>query len=109
LIPWKPCSSTDAQLEWHWRSTTDREEEAGGTNFVLGEVRRFSTLRLTRRGNTILAEYSSDKGRSFRAVGPQFTFPDPLPKRMYVGLFWDDYSVGSASEAKFSGLRIINK
>jgi regulation of enolase protein 1 (concanavalin A-like superfamily) len=43
------------------------------------------TLRLTRRGETITPEISTDGGKTFRANRP-ITFSPPLAKTLYVGL-----------------------
>jgi regulation of enolase protein 1 (concanavalin A-like superfamily) len=61
-------------------------------------------LRLTRTGDVIAAEYSSDNGRSFRPAGgpPKF----PLPRTLLVGLAISARDPTKTSEAKFQGLEI---
>jgi WD40 repeat protein len=63
-------------------------------------------LRLTRRGQTITAEYSGDGGRSFHPAGDPVTFPEPLPRSLYAGPAVSARDVDTMSEATFSGLRI---
>jgi hypothetical protein len=41
-------------------------------------------LRLTRQGDTITAEYSTDDGRTFQPGGGR-TFDPSLPNALYVG------------------------
>jgi regulation of enolase protein 1 (concanavalin A-like superfamily) len=65
-------------------------------------------LRLTRQGNTILPEYSSDDGRTFMPLGKAVTFDPPLAKNLYVGLAASSGDHGSTAEATFRDL-IIRK
>src|SRR5207245_361424 len=44
------------------------------------------TMRLTRRGNTIIPEYSTDGGRRFRPAGDPYHFDQPLPTTLCAGL-----------------------
>jgi hypothetical protein len=46
-----------------------------------------TTLRLTRRGNTITPEYSADGGQTFQPVGDPTSLDPPLPRTLYFGLF----------------------
>jgi hypothetical protein len=41
-------------------------------------------LRLTRKGNMVTPEYSTDGGQHFKA-GQSVTFDPPLPPTVYVG------------------------
>jgi regulation of enolase protein 1 (concanavalin A-like superfamily) len=59
------------------------------------------TLRLTRRGDTLTAEYSTDEGKSFQAVD-RYLFVPPLPKTLHVGLLITADNRTRVSEARFS-------
>ena len=59
-------------------------------------------LRLTRRGNTVTRQYSTDEGRTFRSAGPPVTFDRPLPKRLYIGLASAAGDRRQISEATFT-------
>jgi hypothetical protein len=65
-------------------------------------------LRLTRQGNTILPEYSSDDGRTFVPLGKAVTFDSPLLRTLYVGLAASSGDHVSTAEATFRDL-IIRK
>jgi hypothetical protein len=66
------------------------------------DVRPPVVVRLTRRGNTITAEYSLDAGRSFRLAGDPYTFPDFLSRTVYFGLSLSAHDSGKGSEVRFS-------
>jgi len=59
-------------------------------------------LRLTRRGDTITREYSTDDGKTFQAAGPPVVFSQPLAKMLHVGLVVTSDDRSEISEAKFS-------
>jgi len=42
-------------------------------------------VRLTRLGNRIFAEYSTDQGQRFQSAGEPVTFDPPLPATLYAG------------------------
>jgi regulation of enolase protein 1 (concanavalin A-like superfamily) len=94
-------------VQWQWRPGGD-----GATVDVKGEVishaclRLPILLRLTRRGNTITAQYSRDEGWSFQPAGPPLTFDPPLASTVYAGLAITAHDENQVSEAKFSGLEI---
>jgi WD40 repeat protein/class 3 adenylate cyclase len=93
---------------WEWRDLTNAPT-ASQDFLSLTALRALKlpiTLRLTRRGNVLLAEYSLDHGRSFRWAGDPVQFDPPLPKTLFAGLVITSHHVGQTSEAKFSGLEI---
>lgn len=63
-------------------------------------------LRLTRRRDTITAEYSRDNGRSFQRAGDPVTFVPPLPPMVYAGLAICSVNAGTITEAWFGDLVI---
>jgi hypothetical protein len=63
-------------------------------------------LRLTRRGDTITAEYSRDNGRRFQSAGEPVRFDQDLPQTMFAGLAISAHDVKKISEAKFRDLQI---
>jgi hypothetical protein len=63
-------------------------------------------LRLTRRGNTITTEYSSDHGKSFHPASDPMTFDRPLPLTLHVGLVITSHDLDRSSEAIFDRFRI---
>jgi hypothetical protein len=64
------------------------------------------TLRLTRRGNTLLAHYSQDGGRTFQPAGDPRTFSPPLAKNLYAGLAITAADATQYSQARFRDLSI---
>src|SRR5207245_2336380 len=63
-------------------------------------------LRLTRKGNTIIQEYSRDDGRGFQPAGKPLPFAPALPDTVYVGLAITAHDESEISEARFSHLVI---
>lgn len=63
-------------------------------------------LRLTRRANTVNAEYSTDGGRSYQRAGDPVVFVPPLPETVYAGLAICSVNQGTITEARFSDLVI---
>jgi Tol biopolymer transport system component len=92
-------------LDWKWRVTPDDLT-------LFREVIPHSALkppvllRLTRRGDTITAEYSRDNGRRFQSAGDPVLFDQALPQTMYAGLAISAHDVKKISEAKFRDLQI---
>jgi hypothetical protein len=92
-------------VQFKWRATANDE-----TSFR--EVMPHATLslpitlRLTRRGDTIAAEYSRDGGTSFRSAGDPVQFGGALSKRVYAGLAITAHDSSQITEAKFKGLEI---
>jgi hypothetical protein len=84
-----------------WRTAPNGANSASATSFKPPPV----VLRLTRKGDTITADYSADDGKTFR-TGRPFLFSPPLAKGIYLGLFITANDRSQISEAKFSGLEI---
>jgi WD40 repeat protein len=63
-------------------------------------------LRLTRRGDTVAAEYAAADGKRFIPAEDPLPFDPPLAKTVYVGLVITSHNVSRMSEASFSDLRI---
>jgi WD40 repeat protein len=63
-------------------------------------------LRLTRRGNRISAEYSTDNGRSYRAAVEPQSFEPGLAKTLLVGLAITSHDATKVTEARFRSLEI---
>jgi regulation of enolase protein 1 (concanavalin A-like superfamily) len=92
-------------LAFQWRLTAD----AGTDGRWIIDPARFdppAILRLTRRGNTVRAEYSLDEGKSFRTSGDPPIFNPPLAKTLYVGLAITSRDMHQISEATFRDLTI---
>ena len=63
-------------------------------------------LRLSRRGDTVAAEYSLDGGKSFQASKDPVLFRPALPRTLYAGLAVSSNDPARISEARFRGLQI---
>jgi WD40 repeat protein len=63
-------------------------------------------LRMTRRGNRMTAEYSTDGGRRFLPLGEPVTFAQPLPATLSVGLAITSRDPAQTSEARFAGFEV---
>jgi hypothetical protein len=106
-------------LAFQWRGITDQPFSSliGDAQFHLGHVRAIPNadlkvpimLRLTRRGNTVIAQYSKDGGKSFRPADKPLSFRPPLPRTLYAGLAITAGAEGLFTEAKFSGLEVQRK
>jgi hypothetical protein len=109
IRPAQPDSGFLSGLVRQWRPTT------GGDTFVFQTIQNRTlavpvVLRLTRKGDTITPEYSTDDGKSFQAARA-VTFAPTLARTLYVGLAITAGTDGSAdrdriSEAKFANLEI---
>jgi len=62
-------------------------------------------LRMTRRGNTITSEYSTDNGQTF-TESDRVEFETDLPARIHFGLAGASRDGGQLSEAKFGNLEV---
>jgi WD40 repeat protein len=95
-------------LSFQWRSTANEDCE---TQEVISHaaLKMPITLRLTRQGDIITAEYSKDGGKSFQQGGDPLSFAPPLPKTLYVGLAITSHAGSKISEAKFQDLQITLK
>jgi hypothetical protein len=63
-------------------------------------------LRLTRQGNIITPEYSTNDGKTFQAAGDPYPFEVPLPQSVHAGLAITAHEVGEVAEARFSHLQV---
>jgi hypothetical protein len=63
-------------------------------------------LRLTRQGNTITSEFSTDGGTTFNLGADPFTYDAGLPARLYVGLGATAHNSRQVTEARFNGLEV---
>jgi hypothetical protein len=93
-------------LAFQWRHRANDYPGTAGRSSVVRSAALLLpiTLRLTRRGSTVIPEYSSDDGRSYQPAGLPITFGDPLPKTVYVGLAITAHAPGRISEARFRDL-----
>lgn len=87
---WRPISSGAVDLAFAAREATPKLP---------------ITLRLTRHGAAICADYSSD-GTNFQPAGQLLQFEPALPRTVYVGLAITAHDASKISEARFSGLQI---
>jgi hypothetical protein len=83
----------------HGNVVEQRDPSQGGLKLPI-------TLRLTRRGQTMTAECSRDRGKSFRAFGTPYTLEAPLPATLNVGLAIASYDPGRMTSARFADLVI---
>lgn len=91
-------------LIYQWRPAANETTNDMG---VIFDPPRFPMLlRLGRRGNTLMAEYSLDNGRRFQPVANPLTLDPPLVPTVYVGLANSSLEVNEISEAKFRDLQI---
>jgi regulation of enolase protein 1 (concanavalin A-like superfamily) len=90
---------------WQWRRSAD-DGTADAEVIPHAAVKLPILLRLTRRGNTITAQYSRDEGHSFQPAGQPVIFDPPLASTVYPGLAITAHDESQVSEAKFSGLEI---
>jgi AAA domain-containing protein/WD40 domain-containing protein len=88
-----------------WRRTANGDSD---NDFVIenAKLRLPVVLRLTRQGDALRGEYSTDHGKSFHSAGDPLAFAPALPKTVYVGLAITAHNVNRISEAQFSGLQI---
>jgi hypothetical protein len=94
-----------SRLFSQWRGVTDGFAEWPGSFAVdNGALKPPVTLRLTRRGNTVMTEFSTDNGQTFQAAGQPIAFDPPLGKTVYIGVAIAAADRGSTREARFSSL-----
>jgi hypothetical protein len=94
-------------LAFQWRPTTNSGNDLGNSVSIdTDTLKPPITMRLTRKGNTITAEYSTDDGKTFQSAGDPYTFEQALPKTLYVGLAITAHDASQVSEAHFSNLDI---
>jgi regulation of enolase protein 1 (concanavalin A-like superfamily) len=109
IRPAQPFSGFLSGLVRQWRPA------ANSDTFVFQSIHSRTlklpiVLRLTRRGDKITPEYSTDDGKTFQ-VAPTVSFAPPLAKTLQVGLAITAGTDSSAdrtqvSEAKFANLEI---
>jgi hypothetical protein len=63
------------------------------------------TLRLVREGNTVVSEYSTDGGKTFR-LARRTVFAPPLASAIYIGLTITSHNRRQFTTARFRDLRI---
>lgn len=92
-------------LAFQWRAATG---DLTNTRLQLPSVpqKRPITLRLTREGDTVSAEYAQAPGKRFEPAGERLVFTPSLTRRLYAGLVITSHHSGELSEATFSGLKI---
>lgn len=108
------CLLTTARsgLQYLWRATTDDWSYVtevmphAALKLPRPPLRGGARLRLTRRGDTITAEYSRARARTFQPAGAPVPFDAPLPQTLSVGLVISANDASKISEAKFSDLAI---
>jgi hypothetical protein len=95
-------------LAFQWRAATG---DLTNTGLPLPSVSQKMpiTLRLTRQGDTVWAEYAQDPGERFESAGDRLVFTPALARRLYAGLVITSHQSGNLSEATFSGLTIQNR
>jgi hypothetical protein len=98
-------TTASRRLFAQWRPATDGFAEWPGF-FAIdnGSLKPPVTLRLTRRGNTVTPEYSTNSGTTFQAAGPPITFDPPLGTTVYIGLALSAADHGNTNQARFSSL-----
>jgi hypothetical protein len=89
-----------AGLVARWRLNPDGLTD-GATPIERAVLQLPITLRLTRKGDTLTAEYSIDEGKSFQVVD-RYLFVPPLPKTLHAGLLITADNRTRVSEARFS-------
>jgi WD40 repeat protein len=95
----------DGGFQCKWRSTADDTTDTQDVDSSAA-LRMPLLLRLTRRGDTILAEYARPEDGRFQSAGEPMRFDPPLPKTVHVGLVISAEDSRKISEARFSGLEI---
>jgi len=63
-------------------------------------------LRLTRKGNVITSEFSTDDGKTFNLAADPFTYEAGLPARLYAGLAATAHNSRQVTQARFNGLEV---
>jgi WD40 repeat protein len=94
-------------LQDKWRPKAGGSTMVGDNDIVpLPQIRLPMILRLTRRGDTITAEYSRDNGQSFQTASDPIRFARVLAKTLYAGLVITSHDPAKITEAKFRDLEI---
>jgi WD40 repeat protein len=99
--------TSDRGLYYQWRLMSNNYTDDHGRPVISHAALEMPiVLRLTRQGETITAEYSTDQGQTFRTAGDPVTFHPSLPRSVHVGLAITAHNASQISEAKFRGLQI---
>jgi hypothetical protein len=78
-------ATTAHGLLYQWRPTANDVTESKAVVGHAG-LKLPILLRITRRGNTLTSDYSTDSGRSFHPAGEPVSFDPPLARTIYGGL-----------------------
>jgi len=94
-----------------WRAATDGVTDLEAV--LSGERLKLPILfRLTRRGNTVSAEWAPTRGaptgggQRFQSLGDAMVFDPPLAETVLMGLATTSHDSDRITETRFSGLRI---
>jgi hypothetical protein len=94
-------------LAFQTRAGTAEYADENDPSAIAGNTLRAPVvLRLTRQGNTISSEYSTDSGKTFQPAGDPLTFDQDLPASLSVGLFMNSTDRFNLATAKLSDLQI---
>lgn len=100
-------TSASSGLAFQWRAAAGAESEWPDAATIESDLLKLPLLlRLTRRGKTITAEYSTDDGKTFQSAGDPLTFAEDLPKTVYVGLAVTAHDDEQLTEATFQAPKI---
>jgi hypothetical protein len=89
-----------------------RGTESGETFFLFPpalssrELKTPITIRMTRRGQTVISEYSTDEGQSFLPAADPLTFDQELPRALSVGLVVGAVNPDQTTTARFASLTV---
>lgn len=89
-------------LDLQWRAAAEAESDAAEPAIDSDSLKTPLLLRLTRKGKEITAEYSIDDGKTFQRAGEPVSFPEDLPKKIYVGLAITAHDNSQLTEARFN-------
>jgi hypothetical protein len=92
-------------VAFQWREITS-EHTALAQVVDAASLKLPIVLRLTRQGNTISSEFSTDDGATFNAAAEPFIYEAGLPARLYVGLAATAHTSRQVTEARFNGLEV---
>lgn len=95
-------------LAFQWREEEDGDAAWPGERLIEASDLKFPlVMRLTRRGDTITAEYSTDNGQTFRGGGDAGSYTlSGLANQVQVGLAITSHNRGAIAEARFRDLQI---
>jgi regulation of enolase protein 1 (concanavalin A-like superfamily) len=94
-------------LAFQYRASAHGDADWPGASAIeAADLKTPITLRLTRKGNTITPEYSTDQGKSFQPAGEPLTFDQDLPRTLSVGLAITSVDITQISRATFKDLEV---